>query len=52
MPDPVFKNICLLNMNQANTCMFKVNNYNKVWNMFTVNNKDTRMTPLPSLKVY
>ena len=33
--DPVFQRVCLFNMNPAN-----INNYNKVWNMSTVNNKD------------
>ena len=31
---------------QANVCLVKVKNLNKVWNMFTVNNKDTRTLPL------
>ena len=31
-------------MNPANVCLFKVKNKNKVWNMFTVTDKDTRMT--------
>ena len=49
MPDLVFKNGCFFNMNQPNIYLFKVNNKNKVWNMLTVNNKDTRTTPLTSL---
>ena len=49
MPNLAFKNVCHFNMNQANVCLFKVNNQNKVLNMFTVNNKDTRTTPLTSL---
>ena len=49
MPDLVFKSDCLFNINQASVCLFKVNNYNEVWNMFTVKNQDTRMTPLTSL---
>ena len=49
MPDLVFKNVRLFNMNRANVCMFKANNQNKVWNMLTFNNKDTRTTLLTSL---
>ena len=26
MPDLVFKNVCLFNMNQTHVCLFKVNN--------------------------
>ena len=26
-------------MNPAKVCLFKFNNYNKAWNMFTVNNR-------------
>ena len=43
------KSVCLFDMNPAKVCLFKVNNKNKVWNMFTVNNKDTRKTPFTSL---
>ena len=49
MPDLVFKYVYLFDINQSNVCQFKVNNKKKVWNMFTVNNKDTRTTPLTSL---
>ena len=31
---------------------FKVNNKNKVWNMFKVNNKDTRMTPSQQSQIH
>ena len=34
------------NMNPASDCLFKVNNSNKVLNLFTVNNKDTRKMSL------
>ena len=49
MPYLIFKNVFLFNMNQANFCLFKVSHYNKVWNMFTANNKHTRTTLLTSL---
>ena len=49
IPDLVFKSNSLFNMNQANACLFKVNNQNKIGNIFTVNNKDTRTTRLISL---
>ena len=40
MPDLVFRNVRLFNVSQSNVCLFKVNNYNKVWNMFKGNNND------------
>ena len=41
---PIFSSsVCLFNMNPANVCLFTVNN-----NKLTVNNKDTRTTPLAS----
>ena len=33
MPDLVFKKVCLFNMNQANVCLFKLNNYSKVFDI-------------------
>ena len=45
MPDLVFKSVCLFNLNQVKFCLLKAT----MRNMFTVNNKDTRTTPLTSL---
>ena len=40
-----------LDMNPTNICLFKVNK-NKVWNVFKVNNKDTRTTSVMLFYLY